>query len=365
MMSPQANTNNITITMPASSHNCSNKEGTCASRDHIECNGNAPISKNSIDLSENLEFWMTRLPLKLQTLPIIQLAIPGSHNSMTYTIEPGNDIGPDETPSIQMLGRCLSILMRPIVFNWSVNQEISVREQLDGGIRYLDLRVAVKTSEDKIYFLHGLYGAEISQPLQDVADWLSTHPNEIIILDFQHFYKFNYQHHASLIEFIKQVFGRKLCPVFNKLDHLSLQWLNKEAYQVFVIYRNIAARNYNYLWPSGAWSTPWPNTVNTSTLVNFLNESLQARNPRIGYVSQCLLTPNAAYVIKHICGNLHRDLCPKCRKVTLSWIKKHAPGNGGMNIVITDFVSLDNFIFSKTVIQRNMQLLYPDISCNN
>ena len=276
---------------------------------------------------------------------------------MTYTIEPNNYVGPDESKLIRLFGRYLSLLIKPIIFNWSMNQEDSIKDQLNGGIRYIDLRVATKRSDHRVYFLHGLYGAEITQPLVEVKDWLDTHPGEIIIMDFQHFYKFTDQHHQSLIEHLRHLFRGKMCPLQNSLEYITLQWLYRQRYQLFVVYRDISARNYLDLWPSGAWPTPWPNTVNSTELIDFLNEGLKKRVPLAGYVSQCLLTPDGTYVMKHICGNLHRDLCPKCRGVTIPWIEENSPGSGGMNIVITDFVSLDNFLFSKSVIQRNVQLL--------
>lgn len=281
----------------------------------------------------------------------------GSHNSMTYTIEKNNDIGPDEPVPIRRFGNRLPIVVKPIIFNWSINQEENVKDQLDGGIRYLDLRVATKAGDNRIYFLHGLYGAEIGQPLRAVNDWLNEHPNEAIIVDFQHFYNFDEASHRGLINQIKFLFRGKLCPVYRRFDNITLQWLNLQRYQVFVVYRNAIAQNYNDLWPSGLWPTPWPETVNSSKLVNFLNDGLQKRSRDAAYVSQCLLTPTGAYITKHICGNLRRDLTPTCRNVTIPWLDKNSPGSGGMNIVITDFVTYDNFLFSKKVIQRNEALL--------
>ncbi len=281
----------------------------------------------------------------------------GSHNTMTYTIERNNDVGPDVSKVIRVIGRFLPILSKPIIYNWSVNQIINVKEQLNNGIRYLDLRVAKKSVDDKIYFLHGLFGAEVNQPLKEIADWLSTHPQETLILDFQHFYKFSEADHLGLIDQVKYVFRGKMCPASSKLDHLTLEWMKLERYQVIVVYRNIVAQNFSNLWPSGLWPTPWPDTVNKDRLVNFLTDGLRSRSRSTGYVSQCVLTPDVPYVIKHIFGTLQRNLCVVCSKVTLPWIENNSPGNGGLNIVISDEVSYNNYVFPKTVIQRNVALL--------
>jgi len=275
---------------------------------------------------------------------------------MTYTIEKYNDVGPDESAFIRMLNRYCSFIAKPITLNWSITQRDDIGQQLNGGIRYLDLRVATKPTTRDIYFLHGLYGSEISEPLLSVANWLTSHANEIVILDFQHFYAFADEDHRRLIEKIKQIFHGRMCPV-SSLDQVTLQWLTAMRYQVVVIYRNISARDHEHLWPSGLWRTVWPNTVRVNELIDFLNLELRGRSSDIGFVSQCLLTPDTSYVTRHLCGSLQRSLVPLCQKAILHWIGQQKPGAGGLNIVIADFVSDNDFLFSRTVIQSNKKFL--------
>lgn len=276
---------------------------------------------------------------------------------MTYTIERNNDIGPDQHYFIQAISRYLSVFVKPIVFNWSINQDESVKVQLDGGIRFLDLRVAVKLTDGKIYFLHGLYGDEITQHLKSVYDWLVEHPKEVIILDFQHFYNFNSIDHRTLINKLNNIFAEKICPVSPSFDITSLKWLNEKNYQVLIVYRNEISLHYNNLYWSQQWPTPWPETVNPTKLIDRLNEGLRGKSHFSGFVSQGLLTPNLPFIVRHPCGNRCHDLAPICRKAMIQWIEENSPGDGGMNVVITDDVAFDDFQFSKAVIQRNIILL--------
>ncbi|XP_015122022.1 PI-PLC X domain-containing protein 3 [Diachasma alloeum] len=315
------------------------------------------VKTQNVILNDNLELWMTRLPPYLKSIPIIHLAIPGSHNTMTYTISRFNDVGPDEPQYLRFLGRYLSLLSKPVIFNWSVTQYDDIKGQLTGGIRYLDLRLATKPNDHQIYFLHGLYGDTVASHLKDISDWLKEHPEEVIILDFQHFYSFNLNNHMSLVTIIKNIFGTRICPVSGILSSISIDWMVRRGYQVIIIYRNEIARLENDLWPSGLWPTPWPNTTDATELIDFLDSRLGTRLPDTGYVSQCLLTPDTKYVLRHLCGSLHRDLAVKCREVSIPWLEGHYPGDGGMNIVITDYVSFNNFQFSRLVIQRNRELL--------
>ncbi|XP_063985857.1 PI-PLC X domain-containing protein 3 [Diachasmimorpha longicaudata] len=320
------------------------------------------VKTKDLVLNDDLEFWMTRLPPYLKTIPIIHLAIPGSHNTMTYTINRFNDVGPDEPRYLRFLGRYVSLLSKPLIFNWSVTQYDGIKAQLTGGVRYLDLRLATKPNDHQIYFLHGLYGDTVPPHLKDISDWLKEHPEEVVILDFQHFYSFNLNNHRSLVGIIKNIFGRKMCPVSGLLPSISIDWMISRGYQVIVIYRNEIARIERDVWPSGLWPTPWPNTTDSTELIAFLESRLKTRIPDAGYVSQCLLTPDTKYVVRHLCGSLHRDLASKCRGVTIPWVEEHQPGPGKLNIVITDYVSFNNFEFCRVVIQRNRELLRHSLS---
>jgi len=89
---------------------------------------------------------------------LIDLVIPGSHDSGT------------------------------IGMNWLGNtQNYSIKEQLDSGARYFDIRVN-KESEDKYVIFHGpINGVEFKPILDDIKDFIVANPSETIILDFQHF----------------------------------------------------------------------------------------------------------------------------------------------------------------------------------
>ncbi|XP_014236441.1 PI-PLC X domain-containing protein 3-like isoform X1 [Trichogramma pretiosum] len=308
-------------------------------------------------LWENLEIWMSLLPESIRELPIIQLAIPGSHNSMTYTIDKNNDLGPDNPGLVNTVNLLFPNLTKTIAFNWAINQKVDVTQQLDGGVRFLDLRLATKKMDNKFYFVHGLYGGEIGPPLRQVADWLTKHPEEVVIMDFQHFYNFTEQHHRDLMYLIKDIFRGKMCPRFNAPGNVSLRWMNSRKYQVIIIYRHFVVAADDNFWLDRLWPTPWAETVSRTRLVHFLNGGLRNRDRSIGFISQSLLTPDHGYISRHFFGNLEKALGNKMQRLTLDWVNSNYPGDGGMNVVMTDFVSHTDFLFVKTVIQRNEKFL--------
>lgn len=87
-------------------------------------------NESKIDFLEN---WMGRLPMHVrQRIPIIYLAIPGTHNSMTYGITRSSKIAPDADEGVRRLNRVFPVIVR----RWSKNQKINVTQQLTIGIRY-------------------------------------------------------------------------------------------------------------------------------------------------------------------------------------------------------------------------------------
>ena len=52
----------------------------------------------------------------------------------------------------------------------------------------------------------------------------------------------------------------------------------------------------NY-WFSQDWPTPWANVVKVNKLEEYLEESLNHRNPNAGHVSQCVLTPDTKFIM--------------------------------------------------------------------
>lgn len=73
------------------------------------------------------------------------------------------------------------------VYGLAVNQTGTLREQLERGIRYLDLRTSFDTSSGEWRLVHTLFsGNALATELQDVAHWAATHPREPFIVDINH-----------------------------------------------------------------------------------------------------------------------------------------------------------------------------------
>ena len=66
-------------------------------------------------------------------------------------------------------------------------QDRDTADMLACGIRYLDLRVS-KTKDGELKIYHGPFkGVTLDSVIEDITEFLSKNPTEMLILDFQHF----------------------------------------------------------------------------------------------------------------------------------------------------------------------------------
>lgn len=223
--------------------------------------------------------------------------------------------------------------------------------------RYFDLRVATKLSDTEFYFVHGLYGSKINGPLQEINSFLDNNKCEIVILDFQHFYDFTPDHHCRLITFISSLFIDKLCPLPWDMSMVTLNWMRNNKYSVIVIYRNNACESNTRLWPGFRWPTPWPETTSVPVMLKYITNTLRARKGNMGLVTQCVITPDVKFVIRNPCGTLAKECALPCHSAVIPWLAEQKPGPNGVNVVISDYVNINNAEFCKTVVALNFKLI--------
>lgn len=147
------------------------------------------VTKESVKPTAFYSQWMGLVD---SNTPVKEIAIPGSHDSATYTMS--------------WVAQC---------------QDLTVYEQLTYGIRYLDLRVE-KNSDGKLYIFHGSARSDIllSTVLADVKKFIGQYKTETIILDFQHFKGDSQQDvHNMLINTFNYNYDFVNNPSFTVLDH--------------------------------------------------------------------------------------------------------------------------------------------------
>ncbi|XP_028582575.2 PI-PLC X domain-containing protein 2 [Podarcis muralis] len=309
----------------------------------------------ALESSSSSAHWMGSLPSALSALPLANLAIPGSHDSFSYWVDEKSPVGPDQATAIKRLAKIS--LVRKVMKKWSVTQNLTFKEQLEGGIRYFDLRVSSKPGEagQEIYFIHGLFGIKVWDGLMEINTFLEHHPKEVIFLDFNHFYAMDNNHHVYLISRIQEVFGSRLCPK-ECVENVTLQNLWEKQQQVLIFYHHCFYEQHPFLWPGNKIPAPWANTTNVHKLLQFLDTTRGERAKQgTFHVSQAILTPRVKTIARNLIRGLKNTLVHKNLPSILDWVKLQKPGVMGVNIITSDFVELVDF--AATVIALNELLL--------
>ncbi|XP_036947002.1 PI-PLC X domain-containing protein 1-like isoform X1 [Acanthopagrus latus] len=298
--------------------------------------------------------WMSRLPGELLDVPLWNLALPGSHDSMSFCLDVSSPVLRSEPGFLRLTDRLFPCCTRPCVSRWATTQQSVLSDQCDLGIRFLDMRIARKPKGgSKLFFAHGIYTLiTVKEALDELATWLDAHPKEIVIICCSHFESLTDEDHVQLVEFIVKLFGNKLCP---SQDTPTLRSCWARGQQVVVSYDDQQmAMQHPELWtrvPYWYADSPDPERV-----IAYLEEKQRGGRPAGFYVTGLNLTEDAPYVLLHPFQSM-RKMTMKALSLLLRWASKQRPGDEvtGVNIVCCDFVEVSQFC--SLVIDLNSKLL--------
>ncbi|XP_056235220.1 PI-PLC X domain-containing protein 1 [Seriola aureovittata] len=289
-------------------------------------------------MDHSCQDWMSALPEELWDLPLTNLAIPGSHDAMSYCLDINSPLLRSESDSFRLLDRLFHCFTRPAIFRWATTQDKSMEEQLSMGIRFFDLRIAHKPNDSSsdLYFTHVIYThLTVLETLKSAATWCESHPKEIVILACSHFEGMDDRCHESFIFSLKKLFGPKLCP--RKESVLTLRSLWASGYQVVLSYDAQTAERHEELWPDIPYW--WANQRTAQGVISYLDWNKALGRPESFFVSGLNLTADRYYITTHTKESL-RTLTFSNWECLKNWVEEQAPGSDpeSLNIIAGDFV---------------------------
>ncbi|XP_036098127.1 PI-PLC X domain-containing protein 1 [Molossus molossus] len=320
----------------------------------VSASGSFPSLSCPRNTNENSD-WMSALCPQLWDVPLHHLSIPGSHDTMTYGLNKKSPICNTESRLLQLLAKVLPCVTVPAVLKWSVTQVLSVTEQLDAGVRYLDLRIAhmQEGSERNLHFVHMLCTALlVEDTLTEISEWLENHPREVVILACRNFEGMTDALHEYLVTCIKNIFGDMLCP---RGEVPTMRQLWARGQQVLLSYEDEGAvSRHQQLWPAVPYW--WGNQVKPEKLIQYLEHMKSCGRPGGLFVAGINLTENLEYILVHPAGSLKKMTLPSLPHLT-AWVRDQCPGPGPCctNIIAGDFIGVNTFV--SDVIRLNEKLL--------
>ncbi|NXA46829.1 PLCX1 protein, partial [Nothocercus julius] len=291
----------------------------------------------------------------------------GSHDTMTYCLDKTSAVSDNESKLVNLLNKCLPCIIHPIIMKWSTTQELSVTEQLEAGVRYLDLRIAHKANDPSmnLYFVHMLYTTVTVQDiLCEVLKWLESHPQEVVILACRNFDGLTRSLHCHLVARIKEIFRCKLCP-----RNVSVR-----SFSSLSFFLGDETNPHTPLWRRELLACTTRDTLSSTVLSEFWKKKkkfflivLPKKYLRCHFlifflfvserffVAGINLTENLAYILAHPFGSLKKMTLQNLPYLKI-WVKQQYPGpkKECINIIAGDFIGNNDFV--KDVIELNKKI---------
>eukprot|EP00727_Mastigamoeba_balamuthi_P003063 m51a1_g12754 hypothetical protein (302) ;mRNA; f:946-2256 len=149
--------------------------------------------------------WMARAP-GLHARTLAQVPLPGTHDSCTSNLSSEMVSAPGGIPS--WLRRVASVAsgtpgvhVASFIRSWAQTQRYGLYDQLMLGVRLLDLRVVWDQQSGAIRAHHMLMScSEVGNFLDDVAEFLTLHEREVVVLWVSSFAGFSDEAHRYLLK---------------------------------------------------------------------------------------------------------------------------------------------------------------------
>ncbi|XP_076350893.1 PI-PLC X domain-containing protein 2-like [Tachypleus tridentatus] len=286
--------------------------------------------------------WMKDNGRKIRNIPLVQLMIPGTHNSGSYQQYKGLD---SETVFLRYL----------------YNQEERIFNQLAYGIRFLDLRVGFYPhTKEKFWINHRLFSVNntLVTVLQDVANFLQV-TEEVVLLDFHNFptgFLYRPEIHRWLIRLVSEHLGPYMAPR-HVGPNVTLGTLWNIGKRVLVSYNSHHYISSNLLWPPVTHI--WGNKQIVRDLKIFFDGALRQSNYSTLSSAMAELTPTIATFFTEPRKGL-RGLAHDVNRQITHWFRDLWLLQS--NIIATDYF-LGNYIIDVSI-QRNINIFCLETNPN-
>lgn len=151
----------------------------------------AGMVNEGIDVFSNIySNWMGGLPDSIKDKAVHDLLLPGTHDSVAKSFDyskpihdkGGNDgfIALNKFFSIPVIG---SFIAKHSVGDWGETQSLTIKEQLEHGIRAFDIRVALDNETGELLVSHTFTAGTFEDTLKQFQEFMDDHPSEVVVIE--------------------------------------------------------------------------------------------------------------------------------------------------------------------------------------
>lgn len=239
---------------------------------------------------------------------LLQLTLPGTHDAAAYELYAELVPGyvPDNLEALIYAAEALGIPLEKAITDWSLAQDQDFYNQLQGGIRYFDLRAAWDANSSSWRTFHFEYGNAIQVMLDDIARFVREQPSEVVVVEVSHLDGYpTTENIDQLIEQIETTLGDVLFPQTQPIT-TTIGDMVANGWNVLLTLETDAIADHPLLWYSNTLYNTYANSCDLDTMVAFdhdkaiefadFNKQQQAL-----YKVSWTLTPDGKCIVNGIC----------------------------------------------------------------
>ena len=150
------------------------------------------FSKVTSTKPPRLNSWMGDTENIIGNLTLLDISLPGTHDTLTYdlssTVANNANSLPSWVSSLLHEFHYLDQFVGKFIRKFAITQELNITQQLNSGIRFLDIRTTFTAPQNKNkdydwYSLHMVESNKRSMEyFTEIANFLRDHPKEIIVM---------------------------------------------------------------------------------------------------------------------------------------------------------------------------------------
>ena len=327
------------------------------------------------------ESWMSHLSESNKGKKINELLLPGTHDSGAYQLNLRYRINTSFSYTIfNLLGR-ICPCVRKILSSWVLTQDRTIYQQLEDGIRFLDLRITYRHSDQRFYVSHTYSCIPLEEALKDIKSFMNKHAEEALVIslsrDWTHRQGMENQEGNALLSSVSKELKSFLCnnPGNSRFgEDMTLKEMTRSGKRIVCYYDgpHTPTRAFDFIWNGSNIHSYWTETLSVEEKKECLLNSTKnlARIPKNNKDFNVLcftLTPSAQDVRSDVFhrvthpfeeGNNLENLAFKINQIMPSFLTENASLLKNVNVITSDFPNSDfvpNIIAVNDRIQRRTE----------
>ena len=274
----------------------------------------------------DLSNWMQNKSSILWNMRLSELTILGTHDSGAYNLT-AVQIPTYEPEYLELLiyaGEQLGLPVEEVLTLWAKAQPSDLYDQMMHGVRYIDLRCGWLEEPRHLVTFHWEAGNTIETLMSDVANFLTEHKNEILLIEASHLEGINVDDDklTKLVNIFEEKFGNGtgigLYPRIgdNKSNEFPTYGeMISSGYRVFLSLENDDfAAKYSNIQSGQIFENTYADTTNVTYMMEFNDKQVDRFNHN--ETNSDALFKISWYVLSSYCFCLYVSIINKSAYIT-------------------------------------------------